>query len=278
MVRKALGKGIEALIPAADKKGKEDTLRIPVKLIADNPYQPRKVSGREVRELAASIKEHGLLQPVVVRRKGTSFQLVAGSRRLKAAREAGLKEVPALIRDADDRHMLALALVENLQREDLNPIERALAYRQLSRDFSMTQDEIARLVGRDRSTVANTLRLLGLPRKARLLLEEGKITEGHARALLQASSVSLAEKLCEKIVKQGLSVRETEKLVRTAAKVSVTRVPKRKNGILVDAEELISEKLGVKTSVTPGRKGGRIVIRYADQRELTRLLEWFKNR
>ena len=278
MARKALGKGIDALIPAAPKELKGETLTIPIKLITSNPYQPRKISGQELSELAASIAEHGMLQPIVVRRKGTSYQLLVGSRRLKAAELAGLAEVPAIIRKATDRQMLALALVENLQREDLNPIEAALAYKQLVDEFGMSQEDVARVVGKDRSTVANTIRLLSLPRKARKLLEEGKITEGHARALLQISSVSLAEKLSERIVSEGLSVRAVEQIARSAAKVKMPARRKKKDGVVVAAEELISEKLGVKVRVVRTRKGGKIELCYAGEDELNRLLEWFKNK
>lgn len=278
MARKALGKGIDALIPAAPKEPKGEVTRVPIKLIAPNPYQPRKISGQEVAELAASIAEHGMLQPILIRKKGSSYQLLAGSRRLKAAEIAGLKDVPVVIREAADRAMLALALVENLQREDLNPIEAALAYRELIEGFGMKQDEIAQAVGKDRSTVANTLRLLSLPRKPRKLLEQGKISEGHARALLQIFSVSLVEKLCERIVSEGLSVREVEQLARSAAKVKKPERSKKKDSIAVAAEELISERLGVKVRVLRGRKGGRIELRYANEDELNRLLEWFKGK
>lgn len=278
MPRKALGKGIEALIPATPDQAGDSSTSIPIKLIAENPYQPRKVSGQEVAELAASIAEHGLLQPILVRKKGSAYQLVAGSRRLKAAQIAGLKQVPVLIREADDRQMLALALVENLQREDLNPIESALAYKQLTEEFSMTQQEVARVVGKDRTTVTNTLRLLTLPRKARLYLQEGKITEGHARALLAISSATLAEKLCDRIHTEGLSVRTVEKLVREYARVKIPQRAKKQDGILLAAEEFISEKLGVRTAISRGRRGGRITIHFASEKELDRLLEWFKKK
>ncbi|TET21407.1 MAG: ParB/RepB/Spo0J family partition protein [Candidatus Stahlbacteria bacterium] len=278
VARKALGKGIDALIPAAPREAKGEALRIPIKLIATNPYQPRKISGQKLSELAASIKEHGMLQPVVVRRKGTSYQLLVGSRRLKAAELAGLAEIPAIIRKATDRQMLALALVENLQREDLNPIEAALAYKQLADEFGMSQEDVAKVVGKDRSTVANTLRLLGLPRKARKLLEEDRITEGHARALLQIASVSLVDKLCDRIVAEGLTVRAVEQIARSAAKVKMPQRRKRKDGIAAAAEELISEKLGIKVRVVRSRKGGKIELRYANEDELNRLLEWFRSR
>ena len=255
-----------------------NVLRIPIKLIATNPYQPRKISGQEISELAASIKEHGMLQPILVRRKGTSYQLLVGSRRLKAAELAGLAEIPAIIRKAADRQMLALALVENLQREDLNPIEAALAYRKLVDEFGMSQEDVAKVVGKDRSTVANTLRLLGLPRKARKLLEEDRITEGHARALLQISSVSLVDKLCDRIVADGLTVRAVEQIARSAAKVKMPQRRKRKDAIAEAAEELISEKLGIKVRVVRSRKGGKIELRYANEDELNRLLEWFRSR
>jgi ParB family chromosome partitioning protein len=183
-----------------------------------------------------------------------------------------------VIREATDHDMLALALVENLQRSDLNPIEAALAYKRLVDEFSMAQSKVAKIVGKDRSTVANTMRLLALPQKARKLLEEGKITEGHARALLQISSTSLVEKLCERIAREGLTVRMVEKLARSAEKVSAPKPRKQQDGVTADAEEMLSERLGVRVRVTKGRKGGRIEIRYASEEELSRLLEWFRSR
>ena len=278
MARKALGKGLDALIPSSVEPSRNDVQVIPINLVSDNPYQPRKVSGQEVAELAASIKKHGLLQPVVVRRSGPGYQLVVGSRRLKASRIAGLSEIPVIVRDAGEQEMLALALVENLQRTDLNPVEAALAFKQLQDDFSMTQEEIAGAVGKDRSTITNTLRLLSLPRKVRTLLEEGKITEGHARALLQIPSASFVEKLSERIVKKGLSVRAVENLARATKKINLPERFKQQDGITAVAEEMLSEKLGVKTRLVHGRKGGRIEIRYADEKELSRLLEWFRSR
>jgi ParB family transcriptional regulator, chromosome partitioning protein len=280
VARKALGKGLDALIPATstDKVDKKDILKIPVNLIADNPYQPRKVSGAEVEELASSIREHGIIQPIVVRPHGKGYQLVAGSRRLKAAQIAGLAEVPAVIRQANDQQMLALALVENLQRSNLNPIESALAFKQLADTFGMNQEEISKIVGKSRPAVTNTMRLLSLPRKARMMLEDDKITEGHARALLQMSSISLIEKVCDRIVAEDLTVRAVEKIARESNKIKLPQRGKKQDGISEAAGELISEKLGVKSSVLPGRKGGKIVIRYSSEAELTRLLEWFRSR
>ncbi len=282
MARKALGKGIDALIPASADKSKGAPGKIPVRLIVANPFQPRKVSGQEVSELAASIAEHGILQPIVVRKHGKGYQLVAGSRRLKAAQVAGLKEVPVVIREATDSQMLVLALVENLQRSDLNPIESALAYKRLGDEFSMSQEEIAKIVGKSRSAVANTMRLLLLPRKARILLEEGKITEGHARALLQISSTTLIEKLCDRIVLEGLTVRAVERLARTSKKITLPKPHRQHDGITAAAEEELSEKLGVRVRVfrgsKTGRGGGRIELSYAGEDEFTRLLEWFRSR
>jgi ParB family chromosome partitioning protein len=279
VARKALGKGIEALIPTtAQKDSKEPLLTLPVKLIADNPYQPRKVTGQEVAELTASIKEHGVLQPIVVRRHGSGYQLVAGSRRLKASRLAGLTDVPVVIKEVTEKQMLALALVENLQRENLNPIESALAYKQLSEEFGMTQEEIAKIVAKDRSTVANTMRLLSLPRKARLFIEEGKISEGHARAMLSISSVSLIEKICDRIVSEGLTVRAVEKIAQSSNKINMPERRKQYDGIKASTEEFLAEKLGVKVKLVRSGKGGRLELLFSDESELSRLVEWFKTR
>lgn len=278
MARKALGKGIDALIPASTVEDRGSTVTIPVALIAENPYQPRKVTGQEVQDLASSIKEHGLLQPIVVRRHGAGYQLVAGSRRLKASQLAGLNEVPVIIREADDRQMLALALVENLQRENLNPIESALAYKELSEAFGMTQEDISRVVGKDRSTIANTLRLLSLPRKARLYLEEEKISEGHARALLQIASLSLVEKICDRILNEGLTVRAVEKIAQASKKITMPSRRKQLDGIHASTEELISERLGVKVKLVRTSKGGKIELLFSNESELDRLVDWFKTR
>lgn len=279
MARKALGKGIEALIPATvQKDSKEPPLTLPVKLIADNPYQPRKVTGQEVAELAASIREHGVLQPIVVRKHGSGYQLVAGSRRLKASQLAGLTDVPVVIKEVTEKQMLALALVENLQRENLNPIESALAYKQLSEEFAMTQEEIARIVAKDRSTVANTMRLLSLPRKARLFIEEGKISEGHARAMLSITSVSLIEKVCDRIVSEGLTVRSVEKIAQSSNRITMPERRKQHDGIRASTEEFLGEKLGVKVRLLRSGKGGRLELLFSDESELSRLIEWFKTR
>ncbi len=278
MARKALGKGIDALIPASTVEDKGSFITIPVTLIAENPYQPRKVTGQEVQDLASSIKEHGLLQPIVVRRHGAGYQLVAGSRRLKASQLAGLKEVPVIIREADDRQMLALALVENLQRENLNPIESALAYKELSEAFGMTQEDISRVVGKDRSTIANTLRLLSLPRKARLYLEEEKISEGHARALLQIASLSLVEKICDRILNEGLTVRAVEKMAQASKKITMPSRRKQLDGIHASTEELISERLGVKVKLVRTSKGGKLELLFSNESELDRIVDWFKTR
>ena len=214
MRRKALGKGLKALLPGEFEE--TDQVRwIPLDQIDPNPYQPRAViRGEELQSLVQSIQEKGLLQPVVVRPKGERFELVAGERRLLACREAGLERIPAVVMEIEDRELLELALVENLQREDLSPIEEARAYRTLMEEFGLSQAEVARIVSKDRSSVANTLRLLHLPEDVQDLILEGKLTEGHGRVLLRLEDPKLIREYAQKIIENGWSVRKTEQMIR----------------------------------------------------------------
>jgi ParB family chromosome partitioning protein len=277
--RRALGRGLGALIPGADVTPETGVVEIPVDQISPNALQPRVGFDAEpLAELEASIREHGVLQPVLVRpapgRPGR-FELVAGERRWRAASAAGLKTVPAILRHLDDRGALEAALVENLQREDLNPLERARAYRRLMGEFGLTQDAVASRVGRSQSAVANTLRLLGLPSEVQTSLEAGRITEGHARALL---GVEIPEKLLEiwrRVEERGLSVRETESLAR---KAGISReIRKRRTGGTVEInniQQMISDILGAPVRLRPRPDGsGQIQITFHSSEDLERLIE-----
>lgn len=230
--RKALGRGLAAIIPQAAEadSGQTAVHEIAVTRISPNPDQPRREYAREqLAELAASLREHGVLEPVIVRPKGTGYELVVGERRWRAAQLAGLKAIPALVRDLEDRQVLEMALVENLQREDLNPMEEAEAFRRLGEEFGLTQEQIAARVGKQRSTVANRMRLLELEESLQQGVRQGKLSAGHARAMLAVPSSEERLELAERIMAEGLSVRAVEQLARKASKTRPAR--KRKAGL-----------------------------------------------
>ena len=269
-----LGRGLGALIPQTNPAGAAP-LEIPISRIRGNPYQPRqRVEQQALEGLAESIAQHGVLQPVIVTEVLDGYQLVAGGRRVRAAQMAGLDHVPAIVRQMTERDQLAVALVENLQRADLNAMEEAHAYRQLADEFGLSQDDIAARVGRARSTVANTLRLLDLEPAVQSALAEGAISEGHARALAGATPATQRQ-LLDAIPARGLSVRQTEELVRRLreAPVAAARAARQPDVELGRVEEELRRTLGTKVSLSRSRKGGRIVIEYYSDEELSRLVE-----
>jgi len=269
-----LGRGLGALIPQTGPSGTAQ-VEIPISRIRGNPYQPRqKVEQKALEALAASIAIHGVIQPVLVTEVLDGYQLVAGERRVRAAQLAGLDHVPAVVRQMTERDQLAVAIVENVQRADLNAMEEAHAYRQLADEFSLTQDEIAVRVGRARSTVANTLRLLDLEPSVQQALADGNISEGHARALAGATAAGQRQ-LVDAVVSRGLSVRQTEELVRR-----LRERPVHLTDAVVDAdanmdrlEEDLRHALGTKVVLARSRKGGRIVIEYYSDEEFSRLFD-----
>ena len=263
--RRGLGKGLEALIPSAH--GVTD---IEVDSIVPNPRQPRQaLDPQTLEELAASIREQGLVQPLVVTQAEEGYQLLVGERRWRAAKMAGLDIVPVVVRDVTPQQMLELALVENLQREDLNPLEAAAAYQQLVEEFGMTQQQVADKVGKNRVTVTNTLRLLKLPMEVRNALLQGQITEGHARAILRLESEKKQLKVLRAILKGGLSVRQTEEAVRRMAEEPKPRpAPVKKSPELAALEDKFRQALGTKVNLTRGRKGGRLVVYFYSEEEL----------
>jgi ParB family chromosome partitioning protein len=271
----SLGRGLASLIPQRSP-GQPVTIEIATSRIQPNPHQPRKRFDPEgLASLTASIAEHGVLQPILVTEAVDGYQLVTGERRLRAAQAAGLERIPAVVRQLADRDQLELALVENLQREDLDPLETADAYRQLIDDFGLSQDEVATRVGRARSTVANTLRLLELAPGVQAAVADGRLSEGHGRALGGLAS-ELQDRVLDSVTGQELSVRQTEELVRRLRqpRPEPAGPPARHaDPDLERVEEDLRRALGTKVSLARSRRGGRIVIEYYSDEELGRLYE-----
>ncbi len=271
----SLGRGLASLIPQRSA-GQPITVEIATSRIQPNPHQPRKRFDPEgLASLTASIAEHGVLQPILVTEVIDGYQLVAGERRLRAAQAAGLERIPAVVRQLADRDQLELALVENLQREDLDPLETADAYRQLIDDFGLSQDEVATRVGRARSTVANTLRLLELAPGVQAAVADGRLSEGHGRAL-GGLATELQDRVLDSVIGQELSVRQTEELVRRLREPRPEAAgppPRRADPDLERVEEDLRRALGTKVSLARSRRGGRIVIEYYSDEELGRLYE-----
>jgi ParB family chromosome partitioning protein len=280
-----LGRGLEALLGPSSRAGVGERSAAPLELdvsaIRPNPFQPRThFDEAGLNEMMASIQASGLLQPVVVRPRDAGYELIAGERRLRAIQRLGWEKIPVIVKEADDRTVLTLALIENLQRDDLSPIEEATSYRRLMEEFEVSQAEVARLIGRDRSTVANALRLLKLPAEIRTMIEDGRLSEGHARALLGLPDDDAMIALARKAVAEGWSVREIEARVRgdrgngragrpspapsTAARPTTTR----------RVEEALRKRLGTDVRVTVGRRGrGNLTVSFYSNDDLARLLE-----
>lgn len=274
----ALGRGLEALIPTAEKEEKSDGVYQLIQLdrIAPNPHQPRKsFDADSLGELAESFKSRGMLQPILVIKEGEGFTLVAGERRFRAAKIAGLDKVPALIMsDLGKNEMLEMALIENVQREDLNPIETAQAYQALIEQCGITQMALADKVGKNRASVANTMRLLTLPENIRQMIVDGKLTEGHARAILSVSDPNLRNKVAQKIISETMSVRQAEDMTRKSKRRRL--VVKRKPPGIEDAETFLKQILGTAVKIVPGLKKGRIEIEYYGDEDLNRLLDMMR--
>jgi ParB family chromosome partitioning protein len=268
--RHGLGRGLGALLPPSqDASG--PTVEIPIEAIAPNPQQPRKdFNDNELQELAASLGRTGLLQPVVVRRAGQGYQLIVGERRWRAAKLAGLTRIPAIVREATDAQSLELALVENLLRENLNPMEEAEAYHRLLVEFGWTQEELAQRVGRDRSSVANSIRLLKLPDLIKADLRAGRLTMGHARALLSLALPSDQLKLREEILAHSWSVRATEQGVQHGNRRTVRR-QLRRSAELTAVEDALRSALATRVRLVGSERSGRIEIAYSSREELDRL-------
>lgn len=269
-MKTALGKGLEALLP---ERG-DEVVRIETEKIIPNQYQPRKVFREEaLQELAASIREKGVLQPVIVSRTGDgSFRLIAGERRWRASQIAGLKKIPALIKELSSQDAIEVALIENIQREELNPVETAEAFQRLLREFRLTQEDLSQRVGKDRATIANYLRILKLPDRIKTYINEGRISLGHAKAILSLEREEHQMEAVGEVLKKGLSVRETEALCR---RLSQPREQKKREKLpeVEVLENRLTRSLGTKVSIQHKDKRGKIEIEYYSLDELDRLLE-----
>jgi len=281
MQNRALGKGLAALIPETPQQQKSDIVKfVKTNSIKDNLLQPRtSYDETKLSELISSIKEQGVLQPILVREKeGVGLEVVAGERRLRAARALNLEEVPVIVKKVSDQEALVLALVENIQRQELNPIEEAQAFKKLIEDFQFTQDAVAQSVGKDRSTVSNILRLLKLPEEIQKSIFDGAISEGHARALLSVESLSEQKELFDYTVRRGISVRELERLVREGLKPRrlkhKLKIQRDYNVVLL--EEELQKVLGTKVRIVAKRKRGKIVIEYYSNEDLDRIINLIK--
>jgi ParB family chromosome partitioning protein len=280
--KKVLGRGLGALIPQkaqpepAPAHPQTGLLQVPIEQIAPNPLQPRKTFNESsIEELARSVREHGIVQPLVVTRTGTDrYKLIAGERRYRAAQKAGLTSVPVVVKEMmTEGDVLQIALIENIQREDLNPIEEAQAYHQLHEEFGLTQEEIARRVGKERSTVANFLRLIKLPDPVKKLLASGQLSMGHARALLAIESTKKQEQLAERVVKKNLNVRQTEMLASESSPKAAEKTEKEKDVFTRDAEDKLTRTLRAKVEIDRKRRGGVIHIRVGSEDELIRIVD-----
>ena len=273
--RRVLGRGLKALIPETVQEGASgDIQRIPLSQIRSNPNQPRvHFDPEKLESLVQSVRRKGVVQPILVRPKEGSYEIVCGERRFRAAQKANLTEIPVLVRDMEDKEALECSIIENLQRQDLNPIEEAKGYQRLGQEAGLTQEEIADVVGKDRSSVANTLRLLGLPQRIQDELIRGHLTMGHARAILAIAGDAEQIALCERILKVNLSVRETERLSRRRRPQKMAR----RDPQLIAVEETLQHSLGTKVRLAERRGKGAIVISYYSVQERERLLKRLSN-
>ena len=289
---RGLGRGLDALFadqapvdrPAEEKYQREEddsvdrVVYININDIKPNENQPRKNFDEEkINELSASIREHGIIQPLVVRKQGHGYEIVAGERRWRAARGAQLKEIPCLIREFSDEENMLIAIIENMQREDLNPIEEAEGLEQMIRTYGMTQEEVSKSVSKSRPYITNALRLLKLPEEIRRLVAEGRLTAGHARALIPVEDKKLQAEICRKIIEEGLSVRKTEELASKAGKPKKRPVKKTKSADTVHVERELKDLYGTRVTINEKGKKGNIQLEYYGTEELNRLIELLKS-
>jgi ParB family transcriptional regulator, chromosome partitioning protein len=276
---KGLGRGLESLIPGSDTADSVAPSEININLIDVNPHQPRTTFDEEkLNELSASIKRHGVLQPLVVSPKGDHYELIAGERRLRASKLAGLTRVPVVIRDAEDHQKLELAIIENVHRADLNPIDEALSYRNLIEQFNYTQDKASEAVGKSRTVVTNKLRILTLPTDIKRAIKEGKISEGHAKALLSIDDPKKQQLVFEKILSEGLNVREVESEAKkhTTVVKEHTRVNSEADLATKHLADDLSTYFGSKVAIKKSGKGGRVEIEFYSPEELNRIYQKIK--
>jgi ParB family chromosome partitioning protein len=277
--RMALGKGLGALLPEFGQAESKVFLYCGIEEIIPNRSQPRKhFDESKLQELAESIKEKGILEPLIVRKTDQGYELIVGERRWRAAQKAGLKEVPVVVKEAEGREALEISLIENLQREDLNPIEAAEAFKHLIEEFKISQEDLSKRIGKDRTTIANTLRLLKLPIEIRNQLLQNRITSGHARAILSLESKEKQKELCALIIKKGLSVREAEALAKRWSekpKKSITAVKKKGDleSQLNSLQDSLRKYLGTKVQINQKGNRGKIEIEYYSNQDLERIVE-----
>lgn len=287
--KRGLGKGLGSLIPemepeTEEKEEKKDLSRLPLNQLVQNPYQPRtKFSEDEIEELSHSIKEHGILQPVLVRKKANEnnrYEIIAGERRARAAKIAGLKEIPVIIKEMSDEQMLQISIIENIQRENLNPVEEAKAYKRLINEFKRTQEELSQIVGKSRSAIANTMRLLNLPENILDSIEDSLISGGHARALLGAKDEFVQNKVFYEILDKKMSVRETEYLVKRLNENDVSIKPKpfipppQYKTMAVRLSDLMGTKVQISAK---NNNTGKIEINFRDENELNKIFEYLNS-
>jgi ParB family chromosome partitioning protein len=275
METRKLGRGLEDLTFAEEGAAASPPRELEVGSILPNPYQPRlRLDEDELQGLLGSIAENGILQPIIVRRKADGYELVAGERRLQAAKKLGLASIPAVICDVSDQKALELALIENIQRQDLNPIEKAKAYQHLVGEFKLTQEELAARLGQDRSTIANTLRLLELPEELQELVSRGTISASHGRALLGIETPYRQLELARRIIREELSVRQTEELAARVSPAKPRRYSRRNKAPHIRAlEDQLKMKLGTRVQIKEGRDKGKIVIEFYSNEDFERILE-----
>lgn len=282
MEKKALGRGLDALLPPiklASMPESQDVQHLRVDAIVPNRYQPRQAFPLQgLEELSASLKQSGLLQPILVRRKGDGiYELISGERRWRAAKEAGLETIQSVIRNCGDEESVILALVENLQRADLNPMEMARAYHRMMNEFGLTQDIIAQRVGCDRSSIANVVRLINLPSEIQQLIETNQLSMGHAKVILGLPNQNEQLRVAQLVVSKVLSVRETEKLIESSPVAKKRGTKELRRTPWSDVEERLQKRLGTKVIIQKGRRGGKIVIHYFSAPELDGILETLLN-
>lgn len=282
MEKKALGRGLDALLPAIKPVSMPELPEVQhlrIDAIVPNRYQPRQTfSPQELAELTASLKQNGLLQPILVRRKGDGiYELISGERRWRAAKEAGLETIQAVIRNCGDEESVVLALIENIQRADLNPMEMAKTYHRMMNEFGLTQDTIAQRVDCERSSVANIVRLINLPSEIQQLIETNQISMGHAKVILGLHDQNEQLRVAKLVVSKALSVRETEKLIESTSVARKRRTKELQRTPWSDVEERLQKRLGTKVVIQKGKRGGKIVIHYFSPPELDGILETLLN-
>lgn len=277
-----LGKGLGALIPEdnplEEENKKEEGILIPLNKIKTNENQPRKYFDNDkIIELSESIKQHGIIQPLILKKEDDVYMIIAGERRWRAAKQIGLKEVPAIIMDINDRELLEVSLIENIQREDLNPIEEAIAYQRLLSDFQLTQGELSERIGKSRTAITNTMRLLNLDDRVQSYIIEGILSEGHGRAILGLQDNNKQYEISQKVIDEGLSVRETEKLIKIINENKEKKKVRESNNQLEpyynDIKDKLQGHLGTKVNITDRNNKGKIEIEYYSQEDLQRILD-----